>query len=109
MYLAFQIVAAVYGTGRHRSDLTDEENRTALMVRTIHETYSNSPNDHQFWYLCELLYILVNCLLKFAIGYFYLRVAMQRWHVWAIKILMAGTVFFGIVYFFLVMLQCLPG
>lgn len=33
---------------------------------------------------------------------------MQRWHIWAIKLLMAGTVFFGLVYFFLVMLQCTP-
>ncbi|KAL6703667.1 hypothetical protein ACN47E_009441 [Coniothyrium glycines] len=92
VYLAFQIVAAIHGTGRHRWNLTDQDARMALM----------------FWYLCELLYIMVNCLVKFAIGFFYLRVAMQRWHIWTIKLLMAGTVFFGLVYFFLVMLQCLP-
>lgn len=51
---------------------------------------------------------MANCVLKFSIGYFYLRVAIQRWHILAIKLLMAGTVFFGLVYFFLVMLQCLP-
>jgi hypothetical protein len=31
----------------------------------------------QFWYLCELLYVLASCLLKIAIAYFYLRVATQ--------------------------------
>ncbi|OAL53642.1 hypothetical protein IQ07DRAFT_314914 [Pyrenochaeta sp. DS3sAY3a] len=92
VYLSFQTVAAVHGTGRHRWNLRDEDARIALM----------------FWYLCELLYVLANCLLKFAIGYFYLRVAIKRWHIWCIRLLMAGTVFFGLVYFFLVMLQCLP-
>lgn len=32
VYIAFQMVAAVHGTGRHRSDLTDHEARTALLV-----------------------------------------------------------------------------
>lgn len=63
---------------------------------------------NQFWYLCELLYVISNCLLKFSIGYFYLRVAAQRWHIWCIRLLMLGTILFGLIYFFLVMLQCLP-
>ncbi|KAJ4989717.1 integral membrane protein [Stagonosporopsis vannaccii] len=92
VYLCFQTTAAVYGTGRHRWELDDQHARIALL----------------FWYLCELLYILANCTLKFSIGYFYLRVAVQRWHVWTIKVLMAGTILFSIVYFFLVMFQCIP-
>ncbi|KAF1923182.1 uncharacterized protein M421DRAFT_104644 [Didymella exigua CBS 183.55] len=92
VYLAFQTVAAVYGTGRHRWELEDSDARVALL----------------FWYLCELLYILANCTLKFSIGHFYLRVAIQRWHLWTIKILMGGTILFSIVYFFLVTFQCTP-
>ncbi|OAF98628.1 uncharacterized protein CC84DRAFT_1158537 [Paraphaeosphaeria sporulosa] len=61
-----------------------------------------------FWYLCELLYVISSCTLKIALGIFYLRVALQRWHVFCIKLLMAGTVLFGFVYFFLVMFQCIP-
>ncbi|KAF2025881.1 hypothetical protein EK21DRAFT_103588 [Setomelanomma holmii] len=61
-----------------------------------------------FWYLCELLYVLANCLLKFAIGFFYLRVAMQRWHIWCIRLLMMGTVLFGLTYLLLVIFQCNP-
>lgn len=53
--------------------------------------------------------MLSNCTLKIALGIFYLRVAIQRWHVLLIKLLMAGTVLFGFAYFFLVMFQCIPG
>lgn len=65
IYLAFQIVAAIHGTGRHRSDLSDADTRTALMVRSVHRyCFSASLTLEQFWYLCELLYVLANCLLK---------------------------------------------
>jgi hypothetical protein len=63
----------------------------------------------QFWWLCELLYTLCNCALKMALGIFYLRVAVRPWHIWSIKLLMAGTVLFGLTYFFLVLFQCIPG
>ncbi|CAN9185123.1 unnamed protein product [Alternaria alternata] len=62
VYLPCQIIAAIHGTGRHRWDLSDHDRKTALM----------------FWYLCEIFYVIANCLLKFAIGYFYLRVAIER-------------------------------
>ncbi|KAL7770288.1 hypothetical protein CFE70_000221 [Pyrenophora teres f. teres 0-1] len=61
-----------------------------------------------FWYLCELFYVLTSCLLKFAIGYFYLRFAIEPWHVRFTQLLMAGTVLCGLIYFFLVMFQCTP-
>ncbi|KAF2659888.1 hypothetical protein K491DRAFT_712185 [Lophiostoma macrostomum CBS 122681] len=91
-YLAFQITAAIYGTGRHRWELDDNDAKTALL----------------FWYLCEILYVFSNCLLKIALAIFYLRVALQRWHIWVIKLLMAGTVFFGGCYFIMVISQCIP-
>lgn len=83
----------MFGTGRHRWELDDHHAKIALL----------------FWYLCELLYVIATCLLKISLGIFYLRVAMQRWHVRVIKMLMAGTVFFGGCYFFMVMFQCIPG
>lgn len=93
VYITFQIVAAVYGIGRHRWELNDDDARVAFL----------------FWYLCELLYVLANCLLKISLGIFYLRVAVQRWQIWVIRILVVGTVFFGACYFFLTMFQCVPG
>ncbi|PVH99552.1 hypothetical protein DM02DRAFT_672590 [Periconia macrospinosa] len=92
MYLAFQIVAGVHGTGRHRWDLSDEQARIAL----------------RYWYLCEIFYVLSNCTLKIALGTFYLRVAVRRWHVWSIRLLMIGTVLFSFIYFFIVIFQCTP-
>ncbi|KAL6708785.1 hypothetical protein ACN47E_002481 [Coniothyrium glycines] len=92
IYLAFQFVSIWHGIGRHRWDLSDHDNRISLM----------------FWYFGELLYVLVSCTLKFSIGFFYLRIAFQRWHIWAIKLLMSGTILFSIVYFFLVLGQCTP-
>ena len=32
----------------------------------------------------------------------------RRWHIWTIRLLMQGTVLFGLIYFFLVMFQCVP-
>merc|ERR1712029_623623 len=90
--LAFQATAAVYGSGRHRKDLSDEDARTALF----------------FWYMAEIFYVLANGALKFSIGYFYLRVAVQRWRLWTIKLIMAGTILFSAVYLFLAMFQCTP-
>ncbi|KAF2130375.1 hypothetical protein P153DRAFT_314200 [Dothidotthia symphoricarpi CBS 119687] len=61
-----------------------------------------------FWYLCELLYVLASCALKFSLLFFYLRVALQRWHIWTIRIMMAGAASFGAIYFLLITFQCRP-
>ncbi|KAF9879691.1 hypothetical protein CkaCkLH20_02502 [Colletotrichum karsti] len=92
VYLITQIQGVRHGTGRHRSDLTPEDNRDALM----------------YWYICELLYIISTCLLKISVGYFLLRVSIRRSHVWILRILMLGTVLFGTTYFFMVTFQCVP-
>ncbi|EFQ31309.1 uncharacterized protein GLRG_06453 [Colletotrichum graminicola M1.001] len=91
-YLITQIQSVRYGTGRHRVDLSPEDNRNALML----------------WYICELLYIISTCLLKISVGYFLLRVSIRRVHIWIIRLLMLGTILFGITFFFLVMFQCTP-
>ncbi|KAF6841423.1 hypothetical protein CPLU01_00554 [Colletotrichum plurivorum] len=91
-YLITQIQGVRNGTGRHRSELTAEQNRDALM----------------YWYICELLYIISTCLLKISVGYFLLRVSIRRSHVWILRILMLGTVLFGTTYFFMVTFQCVP-
>ncbi|KAK1586145.1 uncharacterized protein LY79DRAFT_240866 [Colletotrichum navitas] len=91
-YLITLFQGVRYGTGRHRVDLSQEDNRNALM----------------FWYICELLYIISTCLLKISVGYFLLRVSIRRVHIWIIRLLMLGTILFGTAFFFLVMFQCTP-
>ncbi|KAK2007261.1 hypothetical protein LZ32DRAFT_632413 [Colletotrichum eremochloae] len=92
VYLIIQIQGARYGTGRHRIDLSPEDNRNALLC----------------WYICELLYIISTCLLKISVGYFLLRVSVRRAHIWTLRLLMLVTVLFGATYFFMFLLQCGP-
>lgn len=47
-------------------------------------------------------------MLKISVGYFLLRVAIRRTHIWILRILMISTVLFGTAYFFMVMFQCTP-
>ncbi|KAL6158773.1 hypothetical protein ACJBU6_02873 [Exserohilum turcicum] len=92
VYLVCQIVAAVHGAGRHQAYLSHSDTRTALL----------------FLYLCELGYAVTNCLVKFAIGSLYRRVAVKRWHIWSIWVLMVTTFVCSLVHSFQVMLQCAP-
>ncbi|KAK2041882.1 integral membrane protein [Colletotrichum somersetense] len=92
VYLITLIQGVRYGTGRHTIDLSPQDNRNALMC----------------WYICELLYIISTCLLKISVGYFLLRVSVRRAHVWVIRLLTLGTIFFGTALFFMVMFQCTP-
>jgi hypothetical protein len=62
----------------------------------------------QFWFNCELFYILSCSVLKIAIGVFLLRVAVKKPHVWIIKILNVGSALFGTGYFFVALFQCNP-
>lgn len=60
----------------------------------------------QFWWFCELFYILSSCFLKIAIGQFLLRIAVAKVHVWIIRLVMISTALFGTFYFFLAIFQC---
>jgi len=91
-YLVCQIGGVHYGTGRHAKDLEPDNVRKAL----------------RYWYLCELFYVLCSCMLKIALGIFFLRFATKRTHIWIIRLLMIGTTIFGTGYFFLVLFQCSP-
>ncbi|UQC78929.1 uncharacterized protein CLUP02_04408 [Colletotrichum lupini] len=60
------------------------------------------------WWILELLNVVSTCLLKISVGYFLLRVALDRPHIWIIRALMVGTVVFGTTYLFMVAFQCRP-
>jgi hypothetical protein len=42
------------------------------------------------------------------VGFFLLRIAIDKKHIWILRILLGATAFFGISYFFLVVFQCHP-
>lgn len=81
-YLICQMGGAVHGTGQHRSNMTDEAAQTAL----------------HFWYFCEIFYTISTCLLKIAVGFFLLRITVQKYHIWLIRLIMIVSGFLGIGY-----------
>ncbi|KAL7958057.1 hypothetical protein V8C34DRAFT_284176 [Trichoderma compactum] len=94
-FVLFCAVAATgvhYGTGRHYWDLQPEDISEAL----------------KYWYFCYIWYCVTMILTKISIGYFLLRITVERIHTWIIGTVMLVTVVTGIVFFFVTMLQCAP-
>ncbi|KAL6809507.1 hypothetical protein V8C40DRAFT_259173 [Trichoderma camerunense] len=94
-FILFCAVAATgvhYGTGRHYWDLQPEDISEAL----------------KYWYFCYIWYCVTMILTKISIGYFLLRITVERIHTWIIGSVMLVTVVTGIVFFFVTMLQCAP-
>ena len=95
LVLAYNISEAVgvhYGTGKHIRDLEPSRAQTALVT----------------WYLCELTYVGCTRFLKLSVGVFLHRVAVNRWHIWIIRIMMLCTGVFGAAYFFVGVFMCWP-
>ncbi|KAL0932209.1 uncharacterized protein CTRU02_213162 [Colletotrichum truncatum] len=92
VYLGLQIYGGTRGIGFLDSEISLQRKREAL----------------QLWWVLELLNVCLTCLLKISVGFFLLRVAIDRPHIWIIRILMLGTIFFGATYLLMVALQCRP-
>ncbi|KAH7384401.1 hypothetical protein DE146DRAFT_636509 [Phaeosphaeria sp. MPI-PUGE-AT-0046c] len=90
--IVIQMLAVVHGMGYRHEDLSPQALRTALL----------------YCYLYEIFYILVGVVLKISLGIFYLRIAVERWHVVLIKCIIFGSAGFGLVCLFLVIFQCIP-
>ncbi|KAF1986278.1 hypothetical protein K402DRAFT_421485 [Aulographum hederae CBS 113979] len=91
-YLICQILGVVYGTGKHRSSLKEEDAEQAV----------------QYWWYCELFYIQAALFVKVSLGIFLHRVAVRRVHLWLLRFTVASTALFGTCYFFLALFQCSP-
>ncbi|KAH0128664.1 hypothetical protein KCU66_g4777, partial [Aureobasidium melanogenum] len=48
-----------------------------------------------YWFFCELFYTLATSMLKIAIGLFFLRIAVNKWHIWIIKTIMFCSAVLG--------------
>ena len=62
----------------------------------------------QYWWFCEIFYVLTSCWLKQAIGVFLLRVAAKKIHIMILKGMMIASAVFSALYFLVVLLQCRP-
>ncbi|KAK2045777.1 hypothetical protein LZ31DRAFT_615777 [Colletotrichum somersetense] len=92
VYLGLQAYGGTRGIGYLDADMTPQRKVESLRL----------------WWILELLNVCSTCLLKISVGYFLLRVAIERPHIWTIWALMAGTVVFGTAYLLMVALQCRP-
>ncbi|KAF2651520.1 hypothetical protein K491DRAFT_606738, partial [Lophiostoma macrostomum CBS 122681] len=91
-YCCCSITGVQYGTGRHHSDLSDQNIHTAKHL----------------WWFCYLFYCVSMITSKVSIGWFLLRIATKRVHSWIIAAAMCISVVAGVVFFFVVMFQCKP-
>jgi hypothetical protein len=57
---------------------------------------------------CEIFYVLTTSLLKVSIGFFLLRVATSKTHIWIVRITMGLTILLGPIIFFVFLFQCAP-
>ncbi|KAH6646252.1 hypothetical protein BKA67DRAFT_583665 [Truncatella angustata] len=92
VYLSAQLGGWYHGTGRHRTDLTPENNTSAL----------------KFWFICEVFYVLTATFLKVTVGIFLIRLSVVKYHIWFLRILMVASVVLGTAYLFVVLFQCRP-
>ncbi|GFP60294.1 hypothetical protein ACSS6W_000105 [Trichoderma asperelloides] len=81
-----------YGTGRHYWDLAEHDIQEALM----------------YWYFCYIWYCVTMVLTKISIGYFLLRITVERIHNWIILVVMSLSVITGICFLFITTFQCHP-
>ncbi|KAI1760064.1 hypothetical protein GGR53DRAFT_526557 [Hypoxylon sp. FL1150] len=92
LYCSCSLAGIHYGTGHHKSDLTN----------------ANYAQAAEFWWFCYLTYCMTMILAKASIAFFLLRVAVRRIHVYIIYGAMALTFVTCLAFFFVTIFQCSP-
>ncbi|KAB8228787.1 hypothetical protein BDV23DRAFT_175137 [Aspergillus alliaceus] len=92
MFSACMIGGSLWGTGRKYKDLTAKQRVTAM----------------RYWWLCEIAYCFASVGGKISICIFLMRITVKRLHIWLLYIVMLLTVIAGVVFMFLMLLQCKP-
>ncbi|KAF2643514.1 hypothetical protein P280DRAFT_467536 [Massarina eburnea CBS 473.64] len=91
-YCTSSTIGVHHGTGRHYTDLTPQNIRDARHA----------------WYFCYIFYCSSMICSKISIGYFLLRIAVQKIHTWIIYMAMIFSTVSGIAFFLVTLLQCRP-
>ncbi|KAJ6110263.1 hypothetical protein N7486_002498 [Penicillium sp. IBT 16267x] len=92
MFCACVIGGTRYGTGYKFINL--EANDRAIAMK--------------YWWLCEVAYCFASIGCKISVCIFLMRITVKRTHIWILYIVMVLTVLAGLVFFFLMLLQCKP-
>ncbi|KAJ5820420.1 hypothetical protein N7474_006011 [Penicillium riverlandense] len=92
MFAACTIGGTLYGTGRKFEHLTASQRVIAM----------------KYWWLCEIAYCFASIFCKISVCLFLMRITIKRLHIWIIYTVMVLTVLAGLVFMFLMLLQCKP-
>lgn len=92
MFCGCMIGGALYGTGRRFADLTAYQRMTAM----------------QYWWLCEIAYCFSSVFCKISICFFLMRITTFKSHIYLLYSVMILTVIGGLIFMFLMLLQCKP-
>ncbi|KAL3459490.1 hypothetical protein BJX64DRAFT_301233 [Aspergillus heterothallicus] len=92
MFSGCMIGGSIYGTGRKFAVLTAHERVTAM----------------KYWWLCEIAYCFASIGCKVSVCIFLMRITVKRLHIWILYLVMAFTVITGLMFMFIMLLQCKP-
>ncbi|KGO65691.1 hypothetical protein PITC_008070 [Penicillium italicum] len=92
MFCGTMIGGTIYGTGYKFKNLA-VENRLIAM---------------KYWWLCEIAYCFASVGCKISICIFLMRITIRRIHIWILYIVMVLAVIAGLIFMFLMLLQCKP-
>ncbi|KAJ5099487.1 hypothetical protein N7532_006488 [Penicillium argentinense] len=88
-----------------RADTNPRTNGSQLYE---HETAEHRVIAMRYWWLCEIAYCFASIFCKISICIFLMRITVKRHHIWTLYIVMILTVIAGLVFMFLMLLQCKP-
>ncbi|OQD91101.1 hypothetical protein PENANT_c001G02295 [Penicillium antarcticum] len=92
MFCGTMIGGTLYGTG-YRYDSLEPRNAVTAM---------------EYWWLCEIAYCFASIFCKISVCLFLMRITIKRIHIWTLYTVMILTVIAGVVFMFLMLLQCKP-
>ncbi|KAL3443361.1 hypothetical protein BJX65DRAFT_320602 [Aspergillus insuetus] len=92
MFSGCMIGGAIYGTGKKFAVLTAHQRVTAM----------------KYWWLCEIAYCFASIGCKVSVCIFLMRITVKRLHIWLLSAVMAFTVLTGLLFMFIMLLQCKP-
>ncbi|KAJ5476151.1 hypothetical protein N7475_001880 [Penicillium sp. IBT 31633x] len=92
MFCGTMIGGSIYGTGYKLENLDPQDAVIAM----------------EYWWLCEIAYCFASVGCKISVCVFLMRITIERIHIWTLYLVMALTVIAGLVFMFLMLLQCQP-
>ncbi|KAL4861337.1 hypothetical protein BDV12DRAFT_191151 [Aspergillus spectabilis] len=92
MYCGCMIGGSLWGTGKHLSELTPKQQTVAM----------------EYWFLCDIGYVVSSVLAKISVCIFLLRVMVFPCYAATLYTVTAFTTATGIVFFILMVIQCSP-